>query len=236
MLEVAGIHAAYGAVHALEEVSLKVAAGQIVCLLGANGAGKTTTLNCISGMVPVRQGRIVFDGDDITSQPVDRLVARGLVQVPEGREVFPGLSTEDNLLLGGWTRRRGDGRGNELGRVYDLFPRLRERAAQPAGTLSGGEQQMLMIGRALMAKPRLLMFDEPSLGLSPILVQQVFEIIRRIHDEGIPILLVEQNARVALEVSSYGYILENGEIKLEGPAGDLATNPQVREAYLGLGA
>lgn len=233
MLEVSGVHAAYGAVRALENVSLKLAAGQIVCLLGANGAGKTTTLNCISGIVPVTQGRISFEGDDITNERVDRLVARGIVQVPEGREIFPALSTEDNLLLGGWTRWRGNGRKGELERVYELFPRLKERAAQAAGTLSGGEQQMLMVGRALMAKPRLLMLDEPSLGLSPILVQRVFAIIRRIHQEGLPILLVEQNARMALEVSFWGYILENGEIKLQGPAEALATDPQVREAYLG---
>jgi branched-chain amino acid transport system ATP-binding protein len=233
MLEVSGIHAAYGAIRALEEVSLKLAAGQIVCLLGANGAGKTTTLNCISGIVRVRQGRITFEGDDITNERVDRLVARGIVQVPEGREIFRTLSTEDNLLLGGWARRRGRGHRTELERVYELFPRLKERAAQAAGTLSGGEQQMLMIGRGLMAKPRLLMLDEPSLGLSPILVQHVFAIIRRIHEQGLPILLVEQNARMALEVSSWGYILENGEIKLQGPANVLATDPQVREAYLG---
>lgn len=233
MLEVSGIHAAYGAIRALEEVSLKLAAGQIVCLLGANGAGKTTTLNCISGIVRVRQGRITFEGDDITNERVDRLVARGIVQVPEGREIFRTLSTEDNLLLGAWARRRGKGHRAELERVYELFPRLKERAAQAAGTLSGGEQQMLMIGRGLMAKPRLLMLDEPSLGLSPILVQHVFAIIRRIHEQGLPILLVEQNARMALEVSSWGYILENGEIKLQGPANVLATDPQVREAYLG---
>jgi branched-chain amino acid transport system ATP-binding protein len=233
MLEVSGIHAAYGAVRALENVSLQLGAGQIVCLLGANGAGKTTTLNCISGIVPVTRGRILFEGEDVTKERVHRLVARGIVQVPEGREIFPALSTQDNLLLGAWTQRRANGRGSELERVYDLFPRLKERAAQPAGTLSGGEQQMLMIGRALMAKPRLLMFDEPSLGLSPILVQHVFKIIRRIHEEGLPILLVEQNVSMALEVSSRGYILENGEVKLEGEARDLATNPQVREAYLG---
>jgi len=233
MLELIGIHAAYGPVRALEDVSLKVDAGQIVCLLGANGAGKTTTLNCISGVVPAWRGRIIFDGEDIAGQPVDRIVARGIVQVPEGREIFPALSTEDNLVLGAWTRRRGDGRAKDLARVYELFPRLRERAEQPAGTLSGGEQQMLMIGRALMAKPRLLLFDEPSLGLSPILVQQVFDIIRRIHTEGMPILLVEQNARMALAVSAYGYILENGEIRLAGEAQMLATHPQVREAYLG---
>jgi branched-chain amino acid transport system ATP-binding protein len=233
MLEVSGIHAAYGAVRALENVSLQLGAGEIVCLLGANGAGKTTTLNCISGIVPVTRGRILFEGEDVTKERVHRLVARGIVQVPEGREIFPALSTQDNLMLGAWTRRRANGRGAELERVYELFPRLKERAAQPAGTLSGGEQQMLMIGRALMAKPRLLMFDEPSLGLSPILVQHVFRIIRRIHEEGLPVLLVEQNVSMALEVSSRGYILENGEVKLEGEARDLATNPQVREAYLG---
>ncbi|TAK81381.1 MAG: ABC transporter ATP-binding protein [Betaproteobacteria bacterium] len=233
MLEVRGIHAAYGAVRALEDVSLSVGAGEIVCLLGANGAGKTTTLNCISGIVPVTQGRILFEGEEVTSERVDWLVARGIVQVPEGREIFPGLSTQDNLELGAWTRRRHNGRAAGLERVYELFPRLKERAAQRAGTLSGGEQQMLMIGRALMAQPRLLMFDEPSLGLSPILVQQVFRIIRRLHEEGMTILLVEQNARMALEVSARGYILENGEVKLHGEAGSLATDPQVREAYLG---
>jgi branched-chain amino acid transport system ATP-binding protein len=233
MLEVGAIHAAYGAVRALENVTLRLEAGEVVSLLGANGAGKTTTLNCISGIVPVTRGQIRFEGEEVTNERVDRLVARGIVQVPEGREIFPGLSTEDNLLLGAWIRRRTDGRGAELARVYDLFPRLKERAAQAAGTLSGGEQQMLMIGRALMARPRLLMFDEPSLGLSPLLVQQVFKIIRRIHDEGMTILLVEQNVRMALEVSSRGYILENGEIRLQGAARDLITNPEVREAYLG---
>jgi branched-chain amino acid transport system ATP-binding protein len=233
MLEVSGIHASYGAVRALENVSLALEARQVVSLLGANGAGKTTTLNCISGIVPVTRGKVRFEGEDVTNERVDRLVARGIVQVPEGREIFPALSTQDNLLLGAWTLRRANGRGSELERVYDLFPRLKERAAQAAGTLSGGEQQMLMIGRALMAKPRLLMFDEPSLGLSPILVQQVFKIIRRIHDEGMTILLVEQNVRMALEVSSRGYILENGEVRLQGEARDLVANPQVREAYLG---
>jgi branched-chain amino acid transport system ATP-binding protein len=230
MLEVSAIHASYGAVRALENVSLELGKGEMACLLGANGAGKTTTLNCISGMVHAARGRIRFEGEDITSEPPDRRVARGIVQVPEGREIFPQLSTQDNLVLGAWTRRREK---SELERVYQLFPRLKERAAQPAGTLSGGEQQMLMIGRALMAKPRLLMFDEPSLGLSPILVQQIFAILRRIHAEGLPILLVEQNVRMALEVSTRGYILENGEMKLQGSAADLAVNPQVREAYLG---
>jgi branched-chain amino acid transport system ATP-binding protein len=233
MLEIRGLHAAYGKVSALEDVSLTVEAGQIVCLLGANGAGKTTTLNCISGLVPATAGTIRFEGEDIGRLRVEEVVGRGLVQVPEGREIFIGMSVEDNLMLGAW--RRWNSRTNQegLARVYELFPRLRERAGQFAGTLSGGEQQMLMIGRALMAKPKLLMLDEPSLGLSPILVQQVFEIIRTIHRSGIAILLVEQNARVALDVSTYGYILENGEVRLHGQAAALASNRQVHDAYLG---
>ena len=233
MLEIAGLHAAYGKVSALENVSLRVEAGQIVCLLGANGAGKTTTLNCISGLVAASAGRIVFEGEDIGRLRVEEVVGRGIIQVPEGREIFTAMSVEDNLMLGAWRHRNKQANQQELERVYGLFPRLRERATQFAGTLSGGEQQMLMIGRALMAKPKLLMLDEPSLGLSPILVSQVFDIIKTIHQSGIAILLVEQNARVALDVSSYGYILENGEINLHGPAPALASNPQVHEAYLG---
>ena len=233
MLEVHGISASYGAVRALENVSLEVAAGRIVCLLGANGAGKTSTLNCISGVVPVTGGRIRFDGEDITGWPIDRIVARGIVQVPEGREIFPELTVADNLLLGAWLRRRDRAALRGFDRVYDYFPRLKERAQQAAGTLSGGEQQMLMIGRALMSQPKLLLLDEPSLGLSPILVQQLFAIIARVHADGIPILLVEQNAAVALAASHHGYILENGEICLHGPAKQLADNPEVRAAYLG---
>jgi len=231
MLSIDGLHAGYGKVSALENVSLAVEPGQIVCLLGANGAGKTTTLNCISGLVAATSGRIRFEGEDVGNLRVEDIVGRGIVQVPEGREIFTAMSVEDNLTLGAWRRwnwRRWNKQRNrdELERVYQLFPRLRERATQFAGTLSGGEQQMLMIGRALMAKPKLLMLDEPSLGLSPILVQQVFDIIRAIHASGIAILLVEQNARVALDVSSYGFILENGEISLQGPAAELAQNPR----------
>jgi branched-chain amino acid transport system ATP-binding protein len=233
MLEVSDLHASYGAVQALEHVVLRVGAKQIVCLLGANGAGKTTTLNCISGVVPVTKGRITFDGEDITNIPVEHIVARGIIQVPEGREIFPTLSVEDNVTLGAWLYRREKRISADRDRVYELFPLLAQRSRQLAGTLSGGEQQMLMIGRALMARPRLLMFDEPSIGLSPILVDQVFEIIQRIHASGTPILLVEQNARIALDASSYGYILENGEVKLRGEAAMLAKNPQVQEAYLG---
>ncbi len=233
MLELKRISASYGRIRALENVSLAVPAGRIVCLLGANGAGKTTTLNCISGVVPVTAGKLFFEGDDITGWSIDRIVARGIVQVPEGREIFPEMTVSDNLLLGAWLRRRDRAAQKGFDRVYDYFPRLRERAQQLAGTLSGGEQQMLMIGRALMAAPKLLLLDEPSRGLSPILVQQLFAIIARVHADGVPILLVEQNARVALEASDHGYILENGEIRLEGPAGDLAGNPDVRAAYLG---
>ncbi len=233
MLRIEGLHASYGKVSALENVSLNVEAGQIVCLLGANGAGKTTTLNCVSGLVAAAGGRIVFEDEDISRLRVEDIVRRGIIQVPEGREIFTAMSVEDNLMLGAWQHKNNQRNREQLAQVYDLFPRLRERHAQFAGTLSGGEQQMLMIGRALMAKPRLLMLDEPSLGLSPILVQQVFDIIKTIHKSGIAILLVEQNARVALDVSSYGYILENGEINLHGPASALAENPQVHEAYLG---
>ncbi|MBX9826573.1 MAG: ABC transporter ATP-binding protein [Xanthobacteraceae bacterium] len=236
MLSIAGLNAAYGKVSALENVSLKVEAKQIVCLLGANGAGKTTTLNCVSGLVATTAGRIEFGGEDIGNLRAEDIVKRGVVQVPEGREIFAAMSVEDNLTLGAWQHRDRVRNRQELDRVYDLFPRLRERKAQFAGTLSGGEQQMLMIGRALMAKPKLLMLDEPSLGLSPILIQQVFDIIKTIHASGIAILLVEQNARIALNVSSYGYILENGEVILHGPADTLAQNPRVHEAYLGGGA
>ncbi len=232
MLELETISARYGAIRALEGVSLTVSAGQVVCLLGANGAGKTTTLNCISGVVPLASGRIRFEGEDVGGLSIDNLVARGIVQVPEGREIFPELSVADNLLLGQWLHRRKPG-ADSLERVYDYFPRLKERSAQHAGTLSGGEQQMLMIGRALMARPKLLLLDEPSLGLSPVLIEQVFAIVTRIHADGVPILLVEQNARVALAASQYGYVLENGEIRLHGVASELAENPEIRAADLG---
>ncbi len=231
MLEIEQIAARYGAIHALEAVSLTVSVGQVVCLLGANGAGKTTTLNCISGVVPLSAGRIRFENEDITGLSIDRIVARGIVQVPEGREIFPEMTVTDNLLLGCWLNRKSV--ADLFARVYDYFPRLQERAGQAAGTLSGGEQQMLMIGRALMARPKLLLMDEPSLGLSPVLIGQVFAILARINREGVPILLVEQNARVALAASQYGYVLENGEIRLHGTSAELAGNPEIRAAYLG---
>jgi branched-chain amino acid transport system ATP-binding protein len=233
MLSLEGVDAAYGRLQALENISIDVGEKQIVCLLGANGAGKTTTLNCISGAVRVTRGRILFEGEDITRLPVDKVVARGIVQVPEGREIFTTMSVEDNLLLGAWLKKDKRQRARDFEWIYHLFPRLKERAKQNAGTLSGGEQQMLMIGRALMARPRVVLFDEPSLGLSPVLVQQVFSIIHTIHASGMTILLVEQNARIALEISSYGYILENGEITLQGKTDELRTNEQIQLAYLG---
>ena len=233
MLRLENISASYGAIQALEGVSLEVPEGKIVCLLGANGAGKSTTLNCISGVVQTTAGKIVFNDETISGMGVNRIVGRGIVQVPEGREIFIDMTVMENLTLGSWLRRKSPEVKGDLERVLEYFPRLRQRAKQLAGTLSGGEQQMLMIGRALMAKPKLLLLDEPSLGLSPVLIESLFEIIQRVHDTGVPLLIVEQNARMALAVSDYGYILENGEIKLHGSAADLASNPQVQEAYLG---
>ena len=235
MLRLENISASYGAIQALEGVSLEVPEGKIVCLLGANGAGKSTTLNCISGVVQTTAGKIVFNDETISGMGVNRIVGRGIVQVPEGREIFIDMTVMENLTLGSWLRRKSPEVKGDLERVLEYFPRLRQRAKQLAGTLSGGEQQMLMIGRALMAKPKLLLLDEPSLGLSPVLIESLFEIIQRVHDTGVPLLIVEQNARMALAVSDYGYILENGEIKLHGSAADLASNPQVQEAYLGAG-
>ena len=233
MLSLRGLHASYGPVRALEDISLEVMAGQIVTLLGANGAGKTTTLNCISGQVSVTKGSVIFEGQDLTNATPERVVSRGIVQVPEGREIFPKMTVADNLLLGGWLQKDRKQRARDLDRIYELFPRLHERMNQVAGTLSGGEQQMLMIGRALMARPKLIMLDEPSLGLSPILVDQVFATIRRIHADGLAILLVEQNASAALNISSFGYILENGEIAYKGTSKYLKESAHVREAYLG---
>ena len=228
-----GAPAEIRAVHALEDISLRVE-GRIVCLLGANGAGKSTTLNCISGIVPPKAGRITFEGDDITGLSPDRIVARGIIQVPEGREIFATLSVRDNLQLGAYLRSDKAGVADDLERVLDYFPPLLDRLGQRAGTLSGGEQQMLAIGRALMSRPKLLMMDEPSLGLSPVLVDSLFEIIARVQQTGVPILLVEQNASVALAVSDFGYILENGEMILNGESKVLQNNEAVKEAYLGL--
>jgi branched-chain amino acid transport system ATP-binding protein len=233
LLEVQGIDAFYGNIHALRSVSLTVEEGEIVTLIGANGAGKSTTLNCISGLVRPRGGTIVFDGADLAHVAAHRIVERGVIQVPEGRRVFARLSVEENLKMGGYSVSEKAAIRDGVDRAYEMFPRLKERRGQTAGTLSGGEQQMLAMGRALMAKPRLLLLDEPSMGLAPTLVESIFATIERIHADGISILLVEQNAQMALNVASRGYVLQSGQIMLSDSAANLAANQQVREAYLG---
>ncbi|ANY15443.1 ABC transporter ATP-binding protein [Bordetella pseudohinzii] len=240
VLEVRGLSARYGKVGALTDAALQVQAGSIVTVIGANGAGKSTMLNAIMGSLPQTghaAGAVQYAGNDVSGWQVERRVAAGMSLVPERRELFGSMSVEDNLLLGGFRRYRAREAGwrDTLQEVFDLFPRLRERRAQQAGTLSGGERQMLAVGRALMAKPQLLMLDEPSLGLAPRIVREIFHIIARLRETGVAILLVEQNARAALQVADYGYVLETGEIILHGPARELAGNPRVIESYLGLG-
>lgn len=240
ILSVAGLSARYGKVEALHEVHLSVRAGQIVTVIGANGAGKSTLLNAIMGSLPVRagaSGQVVYAGLRIDRWGVEQRVARGMALVPEKRELFASMSVLDNLRLGAFCRYRARESGwlDELDHVLELFPRLAERREQAAGTLSGGERQMLALGRALMGRPRLLMLDEPSLGLAPLIVREIFHIIATLRRSGVAILLVEQNARAALQVADHGYVLETGEVALEGPAADLATNPRVVESYLGLG-
>ena len=234
LLELHDVHTYYGNVQALKGISLKVEAGQIVTLIGANGAGKSTTLRTISGLLRPRVGEIVFDGEPIHSRPAHEIVYLGLTQAPEGRQVFPTLTVTENLNMGAYSLGNDrDGIETNRRRVFDLFPRLKERERQLGGTLSGGEQQMLSIGRALMARPKLLMLDEPSLGLAPLLVQAIFETIRAINQQGVTILLVEQNARAALRLADYGYVLETGSIALEGSADELLHDERVRKAYLG---
>jgi branched-chain amino acid transport system ATP-binding protein len=233
MLEIGGIDTYYGRVRALTGVSLQVDTGEIVALIGSNGAGKTTTLRTISGLLNPTAGRIRFDGRDITEVPPAARVERGICHVPEGRRLFPRMSVQDNLTMGAYTRRDPEGVGRDRARVFELFPRLSERQSQIAGTLSGGEQQMLAIGRALMAQPKVLMLDEPSLGLAPILVETIFQIIAEINQLGVPILLVEQNANFALDVSKRGYVLETGKVVMSDASDSLRTNPEVMKAYLG---
>jgi len=234
-LQVRGVSAFYGAIQALHDVSLDVPQGSIVALLGSNGAGKSTTLNAISRLIEASGGDIVFDGGSIRRLHSDEIVRRGLVQVPEGRQVFKDMSVRENLELGAFLRRGRREVAEDFERVCTMFPRLGERAEQRASTLSGGEQQMLAIGRALMARPRMILLDEPSMGLSPLLVEQIFEIIQRLNrEQGLTILLVEQDVRLALQISSYAYILENGEISLHGPSDQLSNDPAVRRAYLGM--
>ena len=232
MLEIAGLRAGYGPIEVLRGVDLTVGAGEIVALLGSNGAGKSTLNNNVSGLYRPFGGSIRFEGEEITGASSMHIVEAGLVQVPEGRRVFPNLSVRDNLELGSY-RRGKPNRAANLERVLETFPRLRERLSQSAGTLSGGEQQMLAIGRALMSKPRLMLLDEPSMGLAPIMVQKIFEVIRTVASEGMTILLVEQNAKLALEVSQRGYVMESGEITVTDESRRLLADPKVRAAYLG---
>ena len=234
MLTIENLNVHYGGIQALRGISLEVPEGKIVALIGANGAGKSTTLRAISGIVKPSSGHIVFDGQDLTELEAHEIVEKGVVMVPEGRRVFPDMTVLENLYLGAHIRTDQEEINQDLERAFEMFPRLKERETQHAGTLSGGEQQMLALGRAMMSRPKLLTMDEPSLGLAPILVEQVFGIIRRIHEEGRTILLVEQNARAALEVADYGYILETGEVVLEGLGPELAQNDDVRKAYLGI--
>jgi branched-chain amino acid transport system ATP-binding protein len=237
ILEVDDLCVAYGKVEALHHVSLRVRAGEIVTVIGPNGAGKTTLLSAIMGLLPVSSGTVRFLGSAPRDIEVERMVAMGMSLVPEKRELFAEMSVEDNLLLGAFMRRRLGHRdeGATMAEVYSIFPRLKERREQLAGTLSGGERQMLAVGRALMAKPKLLMLDEPSLGLAPLIVREIFHVVGRLRKTGVAILLVEQNARAALQLADQGYVLETGEIALAGPSSELRDNPRVVESYLGFG-
>jgi branched-chain amino acid transport system ATP-binding protein len=231
MLALNNIHVSYGSIRALNGVSLKVGDGELVALIGSNGAGKSTTLKAISGLLRARQGAIVYDGADITRAATDRIVGLGISHCPEGRRIFGGLSVRENLLLGA-VRRKG-ALDADLDRVYELFPRLKERLSQAGGTLSGGEQQMLAIGRALMSRPKLLLLDEPSLGLAPLMVEHIFEVVRELKRQGTTMLLVEQNVHHALDVADRAYVIESGRVVLGGPANELKRNPQVEQSYLG---
>jgi branched-chain amino acid transport system ATP-binding protein len=233
MLELRDLHVYYGNIHALRGISVAVQEGELVTMVGSNGAGKTTTLMTISGVVAPKAGQVVWQGEDITRLAPHEIVARGVAHCPEGRLVFGRLTVAENLRLGAYQRRDAQAVRTDQERVYDLFPRLQERHAQMAGTLSGGEQQMLAIGRALMGRPRLLMLDEPSLGLAPLLVERIFAVIQQLHRQGVTVLLVEQNAYQALRIADRAYVLETGRIRLAGAAADLAENPEIRAAYLG---
>jgi len=233
MLKIENLHVSYGGIRALRGISLEVPDGKIVTLIGANGAGKSTTLQAISGLVRASEGTINYDGQNLTNYTTDRIISAGIALVPEGRRVFPDLSVLENLRIGAYLRNDRDGIEKDIQWVYSLFPRLQERSWQLAGTLSGGEQQMLAVGRALMSRPKLMMMDEPSLGLAPIIVQGIFQIIREINKQGVTILLIEQNANMALKTADYAYVLETGSITMEGPGQELLTDERIRKAYLG---
>lgn len=233
LLEVKDLVVSYGGIEALKGISFSVDEGQIVTLIGANGAGKSTTLRAITGIVPVKSGTILYNGEDITGMDTQKVVERGIALVPEGRRVFANLTVLENLKIGAYLRKDTAQIQKDIEYIYKLFPRLEERSWQLAGTLSGGEQQMLAIGRALMCKPKMLLLDEPSMGLSPLLVQEIFSIIHDVNQSGVTILLVEQNAKMALEIANRAYVLETGSIVMSGDAHELANNDQVRKAYLG---
>ena len=233
MLELRDIHTYYGQIRAVQGISITVNAGEMVCLIGANGAGKSTTLMTVSGIHAPVQGSIHFEGEDITRTSPEERVVLGISQVPEGRLVFPDLTVLENLELGAYTRTDKQGIRADLDKIYESFPVLQERRRQRGGSLSGGEQQMLAIGRALMSRPRLLLLDEPSLGLAPLIVKQIFEIIQQINEDGTTILLVEQNAQLALQMTDRGYVMETGEISMEGTSADLLADERVQQAYLG---
>jgi len=235
MLKVEQLSAHYGGIHALQGIGLEVPDGSIVSLIGANGAGKSTTLKSIVGLVKPSGGTVSWNGEKLTGLATKDIVSRGVCLVPEGRRVFPNLTVDENLTLGAYSRSDKPGVAADRKKVFELFPRLAERAKQKAGTLSGGEQQMLAVGRALMTKPKLLMMDEPSLGLAPIIVKMIFDIVRAIRQEGVTVLLIEQNAKAALEIADYGYVLETGRITLHGPSKQLLEDDRVRRAYLGEG-
>lgn len=232
-LEVTNLSVSYGGIRALKGVSLTVNEGSVVTLIGANGAGKSTMLRATAGLIKADGGSITLDGQNLLGLPAKEIVKRGIVMIPEGRHVFPDMTVRENLLIGAYLRKDKAAVDKDIKRMYELFPRLSERTWQLAGTLSGGEQQMLAVGRALMAKPKLLMMDEPSLGLAPLIVKDIFEIIKKINAEGITVLLIEQNANAALRVAHYGYVLETGSIAIEGTGNALINDPKVSEAYLG---
>ena len=236
LLALDGLKVAYGGIQAVKGIDLVVGKGELVCLIGANGAGKTTTLKGVTGLQPVSGGTVRYDGEDVTGARAFELVRKGLAMVPEGRGVFGALTIEENLAMGAYVRNDRDGIRSDVERVFGLFPRLKERRRQTAVKLSGGEQQMLAMGRAMMSRPRMLLLDEPSMGLAPLMVQKVFETVLAVSGEGVTILLIEQNAKLALEVSHRGYVMESGEITLAGDAKSLLHDPKVRAAYLGVGA
>jgi branched-chain amino acid transport system ATP-binding protein len=233
LLQLDGVRAGYGLIEVLKGISLEVGAGEIVTVIGANGAGKTTTLMTASGIVKIRAGRVIFAGQDISGRPAHEVMRLGICQSPEGRKIFPRLTVLENLEMGAFTRNDKAGIREDLEKSFTLFPILKERKGQTGGTLSGGEQQMLAIARALMGRPKLLLLDEPSLGLAPLIVLRIFEVVRELNKQGMSILLVEQNARLALKLAHRGYVMETGEITMSGPAADLLQDPRVKDAYLG---